>query len=91
MLNRNQNQKLNLILFIIFGIVLYLLMTSCEEYNTQITPPTISNDIKELDSTGYNGVEVVSYDSCEYIVTGYGHARWGSHKGNCKNPIHYKN
>ena len=63
-------------------------MTSCESYNT---PPTISNDVKELDSTGYNGVEVVSYDSCEYIVTGYGNARWGSHKGNCKNPIHYKN
>jgi hypothetical protein len=35
-------------------------------------------------------VDIVIYDSCEYIVYGSGNNRWGSHKGNCKNPIHKK-
>lgn len=35
-------------------------------------------------------VRIVTYDSCEYIVVGGGHSRWGTHKGNCINPIHSK-
>jgi hypothetical protein len=35
-------------------------------------------------------VNVVIYDSCEYIVVGSGSHKWGSHKGNCKNSIHNK-
>ena len=27
-------------------------------------------------------------DSCEYIVFYSGSSSWGSHKGNCNNPIH---
>jgi hypothetical protein len=27
-------------------------------------------------------------DSCEYIVFYSGSSSWGSHKGNCDNPIH---
>ena len=27
-------------------------------------------------------------DSCEYIVFYNGSSSWGSHKGNCDNPIH---
>ena len=27
-------------------------------------------------------------DSCEYIVFYSGNSTWGSHKGNCSNPIH---
>jgi hypothetical protein len=30
-------------------------------------------------------------DSCEYIVFYGGSSTWGSHKGNCKNPIHGNN
>jgi hypothetical protein len=32
---------------------------------------------------------VYTLEGCEYIVVGAGKERWGSHKGNCKNPIHY--
>ena len=32
---------------------------------------------------------VYTLEGCEYIVVGNGNGRWGSHKGNCKNPIHY--
>lgn len=28
------------------------------------------------------------YDSCEYVAFAVGRYRWGSHKGNCNNPIH---
>ena len=27
-------------------------------------------------------------EGCQYIVVDYGDRKWGSHKGNCKNPIH---
>jgi hypothetical protein len=27
-------------------------------------------------------------DNCEYIVYYNGNSTWGSHKGNCNNPIH---
>ncbi len=33
--------------------------------------------------------KVYTLEGCEYIVVGNGNGRWGSHKGNCKNPIHY--
>jgi hypothetical protein len=32
---------------------------------------------------------VYTLEGCEYILVGAGNNRWGSHKGNCKNPIHY--
>ena len=45
----------------------------------------------ELDSTSqyYNRrYTIYTLDSCEYIVVGHGNRQWGSHKGDCKNPIH---
>lgn len=41
-------------------------------------------DVNEL-NTEYS---IYIIDSCEYIVFHNGNATWGSHKGNCKNPIH---
>ena len=32
--------------------------------------------------------EIYTHEGCEYIVVGAGDCKWGSHKGNCKNPIH---
>lgn len=32
--------------------------------------------------------KVYTLEGCEYLVVGSGDLRWGSHKGNCKNPIH---
>ena len=34
--------------------------------------------------------KVYTLEGCEYVVVGYGNSRWGSHKGNCKNPEHQK-
>jgi hypothetical protein len=40
-----------------------------------------------------NVIEVTNYgiytlDGCEYVKFGHGNFSWGSHKGNCSNPIH---
>ena len=46
----------------------------------------------ELDSTSKyydQNYRVYTLEDCEYIVVGAGNYKWGSHKGNCKNPIHY--
>ena len=42
-------------------------------------------ETRELNSNYY---KVYTLEGCEYIVIGVGNTRWGSHKGNCKNPIH---
>ena len=34
--------------------------------------------------------KVYTLEGCEYVVMNIGNSQWGSHKGNCKNPIHYK-
>ncbi|CAB4175435.1 hypothetical protein UFOVP1247_155 [uncultured Caudovirales phage] len=31
---------------------------------------------------------VYTLNGCEYIVVDVGQSKWGSHKGDCKNPIH---
>lgn len=36
-------------------------------------------------------IDVVTFDGCEYVKFGAGESAWGSHKGNCKNPIHEQN
>lgn len=53
--------------------------------------PEITGNRLVLDSTsGYHNrvYRVFTLDSCEYVVVGYGNMQWGSHKGDCRNPIH---
>jgi hypothetical protein len=47
---------------------------------------TIDNSIEDW-SRNYR---VYTLEGCEYIVVGSGDWKWGSHKGNCTNPIHNK-
>lgn len=84
----NIQTKLNIILSIIFVILLLLLMTSCDENKGQKAP---QSKRMELDSTSQyydQNYKVYTLEGCEYIVSGIGNNRWGSHKGNCKNTIH---
>ena len=64
-------------LFILFLTVGF---SACNQKPVETKEPQILNE---------DYVDVMIYDSCEYIVVGSGSHRWGSHKGNCKNPIHY--
>jgi hypothetical protein len=84
---RNKQIGLNIILMVIFGSLMLLLMTSCDEKG-QKAP---QSKRMELDSTSQysdQNYKVYTLEGCEYIVVGYGSSRWGSHKGNCKNLIH---
>jgi hypothetical protein len=68
------------------GMLLVLLM-SCEEQKSE----SVVEPRKELSKTTenyYQRVVEFTYEGCEYIRVGYGKSIWGSHKGNCKNPIH---
>ena len=73
------------------------LLSSCGGEREDKTNNTVSKkiEIKELDtSTEYYDryYEVYTLEGCEYLVVspGNSHFTWGTHKGNCKNPIHYK-
>lgn len=77
-----------MIIGFLLGMILITLV-SCEEQKstTVVEPP------KELSKTTdnyYRRVSEFTYEGCEYIKVGYGNSIWGSHKGNCKNPIHKK-
>ena len=63
------------------------MLVSCE-----ITKPVDPHGIElNNESKYYNQqYQVYTLEGCEYVVAGVGDGRWGSHKGNCKNPIHAK-
>ena len=71
-------------------ILTSILLLSCqseEERQERIK----ANQSKMLDSTStdnYKQFKIYTLDSCQYVVVGYGDYRWGSHKGDCTNPIH---
>jgi hypothetical protein len=76
-------------------ILLVLILTSCHDSTRDyIRPtPTVSGAKVELDTLSplyHTSTQIYSYEGCEYIVVGYGDSKWGTHKGNCKNPIHNK-
>jgi hypothetical protein len=58
-----------------------------------IGPKAPESKILKLDSTSMyqdQNYKVYTLEGCEYIKVGFGRDAWGSHKGNCKNPIHQK-
>jgi hypothetical protein len=70
-------------------LIASLILVSCEG-NVHVS--TKSNPHKmELDNASRywdQNYRVYTLEGCEYIVGGIGKTQWGSHKGNCKNPIH---
>lgn len=67
-----------MILGFLLGMTLITLV-SCEEQKSQKEIPTEITNVTEY-----------TYQKCEYIKVGIGTRAWGTHKGNCKNPIHKK-
>jgi hypothetical protein len=68
-------------------IIFTLFLLSCEEQKSHSVveqPLELTKDSENY----YNRVMEYNYEGCEYIRVGYGKSIWGSHKGNCKNPIH---
>ena len=70
-------------------IILAAFLVSCEIKKEAVKPIDpyrieLTNESKYMDQN----YRVYILESCEYIVVGSGNLKWGSHKGNCKNPIH---
>ena len=80
------NRKYNPLLVILLIAMIILMLMSCEDNNTNQTGN--ESEVKELSDS--KSVTVYTYDGCEYVVAGYGKYQWGTHKGNCNNPIHKK-
>lgn len=79
----------NTILFLIACCISFLIMFACNDTERGQKAPQSKR--MELDTTSQyydQQYKVYTLEGCEYIVVGYGNTRWGSHKGNCKNPIH---
>ena len=85
----NEGPDVNLLLVMIIGIALGLFLISCDEQ-----PRTKSKEepigLRQKSDEHYKNVTEYTYGGCEYIKVGYGQSAWGSHKGNCINPIHKK-
>lgn len=81
-------------LIIILAALVVFLVTSCKPENYKDPHQDTSASRYELDSTSeYSDRVYKTYtlEGCEYIKVGQGNFQWGSHKGNCKNPIHKQN
>jgi hypothetical protein len=75
---------------ILILISITFLITSCNE---NLGPKAPDSKRMELDlASKYHdqNYKVYTLEGCEYILVGGGNGQWGSHKGNCKNPIHQK-
>ena len=73
----------------IITLSLVFLLGSCVDPNA--TPIVTDPHRMELDNSSKyfdQNYRVYTLEGCEYIVGGSGRSQWGSHKGNCKNPIH---
>ena len=69
-------------------LTLPLLLNSCDEKRAPKAPDTKRMELDTASQYYDQQYRVYTLEGCEYVVVGYGNTRWGSHKGNCKNPIH---
>jgi hypothetical protein len=86
------------ILIIILSMILMVVLSGCNfDMKKKPEPNTVSQpvEIKQLGTSTENYdryYQIYTLEGCEYIVVspGNSHFTWGTHKGNCKNPIHEK-
>ena len=76
-----------MILGFLLGMAL-ISITSCGKQAPQPIEKPIG--LRQQSDDRHKNVTEFTYGGCEYIRVGYGQSAWGSHKGNCSNPIHKK-
>lgn len=80
---------------IITAILLLGLVMSCGPTKKELSQPQQPRDSVLIITNKYQNFNknVTEYwlEGCQYIRVDYGNTCWGSHKGNCKNPIHIYN
>ena len=82
-------EKVKLIEVVIISVLILLFtmfFTSCEV--KQKAPQSKRMELDKNSRYSDQNYKVYILEGCEYIVSGVGNNRWGSHKGNCKNTIH---
>jgi hypothetical protein len=47
-----------------------------------------TNELDNASRYYYKHYQIFTLEGCEYVVVDNGSSKWGSHKGNCSNPIH---
>ena len=83
------NRKYNPLLIILLIVIIIFILFSCDNTpNNQLEEQTL--ELSKTTENYYQRVSEYTYEGCEYIKVGYGKSIWGSHKGNCINPIHNK-
>ena len=76
--------------------LLTIIISGCNfDMNKKPEPNTVSQpvEIKQLGTSTepYDRYyQIYTLEGCEYIVVDFGNNKWGTHNGNCKNPIHNK-
>lgn len=71
--------------------ILAISLFSCDDKPRGPKAPSQSRLVLDTNSVYFDqNYKVYTLDSCEYIKVGFGRDAWGSHKGDCKNPIHQK-
>ena len=81
-----EGPDVGLLFVMILGFLLGMVLISCEEKKE----PEIVIELSKDSKNHSKNVDEYTYQGCEYIAVGPKNRRWGSHKGNCKNPIHKK-
>ena len=83
---------LKVVFFGSFITMILIGLTQCDEQSKTKQIPQKTLELSKDPNTENHYLRVVEYkyEGCEYIKVGYGQSIWGSHKGNCKNPIHKK-
>ncbi len=76
-----KNMKKIYMCVLLITTITILSIISCTQMN--------ANQPKDNDNE-YLKYREYSLEGCQYIVVGVGNNKWGSHKGNCTNPIHKK-
>ena len=74
---------------ILLSVLLSLAVSCKDEEQKRIGSLPQGPKILEKNSEYFDqNYRVYELNQCEYIVVNYGNQQWGSHKGDCKNPIH---
>lgn len=76
------------IFMIALGSSMMIGAASCEKQSEVKQGPQEPLELSKDSENYYLKVTEYTYEGCEYIKVGIGNGVWGSHKGNCDNPIH---
>jgi hypothetical protein len=70
-------------IIVIISLAIMTMMVGCSERQKQKEV-----GVYNVDTLSHINYSIYIIDSCEYVIFYGGSSTWGSHKGNCSNPIH---